>query len=790
MERNLDRIFGIITDYLDYHFDMLENAVNPEPIPEPVVTISNEEPEPDPTDEKPKKKGFIRRFIDKIKGLFKRKKKHHSLMNVQDGENEVIPNKDKDEEPLDSPIPKRKPYNESYYLLYGFENELASLDLLGTYDYLVDMGYANNPLAQARNGIEVSKYVNQQFKPGKPNVRYCDFCGAEIFGVEYETLQDGRDRCINCSRTAIKTESEFVKLFEETKLNMELLFNIRINADIEVEMVNAKKLHDKLGYAYIPSPQKDGRVLGVAIKNRKGYSLLLENGAPRMASIMTIVHELTHIWQYLNWDDKKIVAKYGKDLRLQIYEGMAKWAEIQYAYLVNEATVAKREDIITSSRKDEYGYGYLRYKANYQFSFGTMIINETPFENIDTPLDLSYCSGYVNVVDPLIDTPQGYDISDKHRGSRKIKRKRLPDPRKGVIERHVNQLQPYAYQQLNDDQKKVYDIMLTTIQQHGASIENLEVSLKYEDIQHVSAAIIVDHPEIFWYEGGYRYIETDDSIVQKIMFIYCLNEEETKQRQAQIEAALPAFLNNVNDDMSDYALTLQIYENIINLTDYDSIGLEKQKREGNEYENPDDLRSIYGVFVQKKAVCAGYARATQYLLNLKGIECVYVGNGSHAWNLVKLEQDYYYLDTTWGDGTNTQVDKNDINEINYDAFCITTQEVLKLDSHELNTRFTFPECTATKCNYYRREGLFFETFDYERIQELVCMTLERHKKEVSFKFANDAIFDEALKALVSEGKFRASLQNASMQTKVRVSTKYIYSEKKHKLIISFYPEYL
>ncbi|MBQ6411049.1 MAG: hypothetical protein IJI16_03770, partial [Atopobiaceae bacterium] len=39
---------------------------------------------------------------------------------------------------------------------------------------------------------------------------------------------------------------------------------------------------------------------------------------------------------------------YGKDLELEIYEGMAKWAEIQYAYLINEVPIAKREEIITA----------------------------------------------------------------------------------------------------------------------------------------------------------------------------------------------------------------------------------------------------------------------------------------------------------------------------------------------------------------------------------------------------------------------------------------------------------
>ena len=156
--------------------------------------------------------------------------------------------------------------------------------------------------------------------------------------------------------------------------------------------------------------------------------------------------------------------------------------------------------------------------------------------------------------------------------------------------------------------------------------------------------------------------------------------------------------------MSDYSVVLKIYENIIGLVDYDSIGLDESKSEP-KANKPDDLRSIYGVFVKKKAVCAGYAVATQYLLNRAGIECTYIkGNttqGYHAWNLLKLEGDYYYMDTTWGDRSNT--DKSKSHEgIGYDYFCITTEELLK--NHTPDEDFPVPLCTATKCNYKVRNG--------------------------------------------------------------------------------------
>ncbi|HZK39159.1 MAG TPA: hypothetical protein VFD23_03265, partial [Clostridia bacterium] len=92
------------------------------------------------------------------------------------------------------------------------------------------------------------------------------------------------------------------------------------------------------------------------------------------------------IWQYLNWDDKKIILKYGKSNRLEVYEGMAKWGEIQYAMLINEIEIAKREEIVTRMRDDEYGKGFCRYIAKYPFSEGSYITKATPYMDKNNPL--------------------------------------------------------------------------------------------------------------------------------------------------------------------------------------------------------------------------------------------------------------------------------------------------------------------------------------------------------------------------------------------------------------------
>ena len=63
-------------------------------------------------------------------------------------------------------------------------------------------------------------------------------------------------------------------------------------------------------------------------------------------------------------------------------------------------------------------------------------------------------------------------------------------------------------------------------------------------------------------------------------------------------------------------------------------------------------QSAYSAVVNHETVCAGYARAFQFLLQQYGIPCYlcvgYAGE-PHAWNIVCLDGKYYNVDVTWDD---------------------------------------------------------------------------------------------------------------------------------------------
>lgn len=250
-----------------------------------------------------------------------------------------------------------------------------------TIKYLTKYGYDRNPLQQVRDGVKAAEADNAKYDPHKEGSHFCDFCGVELAGGEYELLKDGRERCNHCSSTALRTGEEFKEVYKMVVRNMEIFFGIKLNVAIKVRMTDAKTIAKHFGEEFVATPGFDGRVLGFAQKDSSGYSLYIENGSPKLAAMATIAHELTHIWQYQNWDEKMILSKYGKQYRLEIYEGMAKWAEIQYLLYLNEISYAKRQEIVTRLRDDEYGRGFIQYAKKYPLAYRHEK-NATPFGRI------------------------------------------------------------------------------------------------------------------------------------------------------------------------------------------------------------------------------------------------------------------------------------------------------------------------------------------------------------------------------------------------------------------------
>lgn len=307
----------------------------------------------------------------------------------------------------------------------------------------------------------------------------------------------------------------------------------------------------------------------------------------------------------------------------------------------------------------------------------------------------------------------------------------------------------YAFGKLSEEEQEVYLEML------GALIdfrENVRLSTCDKDlISRVFQCVLNDHPEIFYVEG-YSYTEyTLGNLLKKITFTgsYCFSPEEVAAKQEQIDSYVNQCLAGMPEDADEYGKVKYIYEYLIHHTDYDATA--------------KDSQNICSVFLERRSVCQGYAKATQYLLNRSGIFATLVlgevvGGEGHAWNLVRIDGEYYYVDTTWGDasyqavgGGNYPIEK--IPTINYDYLAVTTEQMEQ--THTLDNVVELPLCTAIDANYYVREGAYFTSWDEERIKKIFTDSYERGEAYVTLKCEGAEVYQKMRETLIGQqGIFR------------------------------------
>lgn len=277
-------------------------------------------------------------------------------------------------------------YQKECYLKFGFEEIDSRIQVEELRRYLRVRGWCNNSLTQARKSKLLKKNLLDT------NVEnHCDFCSLPLNGVSYELLNDGRIRCNDCSNSAITTLKDFKELFYQCLNMIEGFFGIQYRVPINIKMTNAHEIAKESGIIFKPSTEVSTRTLGFAQKKKGKYNLVIENGSPRLAAIDTIVHEMTHIWQYINWNDKEIVRIYSmstiqdtnkaKDI---VYEGMAMWVAIQFLYQIGETYYAAQQEALADARKDVYGIGFRLYKNRYPFVKDLSLLKYTPFSEFPT----------------------------------------------------------------------------------------------------------------------------------------------------------------------------------------------------------------------------------------------------------------------------------------------------------------------------------------------------------------------------------------------------------------------
>ena len=308
----------------------------------------------------------------------------------------------------------------------------------------------------------------------------------------------------------------------------------------------------------------------------------------------------------------------------------------------------------------------------------------------------------------------------------------------------------FFYDRLDYKEKKVYMNMLRACREMKDT--TVFDSVLEDTFLKAEYALYADHPEITW---RWSYSGNLSGTVDTVYFD--ITDENKKERNREAVRKADEKLAQIDPEMSDYDKMLTFYNMIVDETDYVE----------NEYDQ--DMTSV---FIEKDSVCAGYSRAFQYLCKASGIECAYIegiaygfqndDEEAHAWNLVKLDDKYYWVDVTWGD----PISDDEKYKKTYSYFCSDDTEFFKTHKPEAAVwisdgqgnildeplySFELPSCEDSTLDYYKQTGAYFESYDREQIGNFLGNSLEENPEAVvEFKIGDVQQYVRAVNDLFDE----------------------------------------
>ena len=149
----------------------------------------------------------------------------------------------------------------------------------------------------------------------------------------------------------------------------------------------------------------------------------------------------------------------------------------------------------------------------------------------------------------------------------------------------------------------------------------------------------------------YKFVSADirmQGMGNKFTIKYKINYLETKEQTVQVNQRIQEVLEELDiKDKSDFKKIKLIHDFIIS---------------NSEYDLSSRYNSAYGCLIMNKSACQGYAQLAYKMFTEAGISCRIVtgksGGSPHAWNIVRLDGKWYFIDCTWDDPVGTDIPKS------------------------------------------------------------------------------------------------------------------------------------
>lgn len=289
----------------------------------------------------------------------------------------------------------------------------------------------------------------------------------------------------------------------------------------------------------------------------------------------------------------------------------------------------------------------------------------------------------------------------------------------------------YHRNNLSENEQKIYD----TIYQGVLSLQTeIYLSCDEQTLSDILLMVCNDHPELFWLNTKYEYSVTDEDTIFYPNYTY--TAEEIKGKQNDVNTVTQKIIEQVQDLSSDYEKVLFLYDWIINETDY--------------IDGTENNQNMLSTLLDHQAVCAGYSEALKYLLDQlsipNGIILVKAKDNTeefHVINLVQMEQEWYYLDPTFGD---IKVEE-DFDTYRYTYFAMTSDEIEKIYIPQQE----YTQTQAYKNNYFYKNNMYLDVYDEQTLTTLLLNAIQNDEPCIAIK-CRDSSGYEAIKQVIESNQ--------------------------------------
>lgn len=221
-----------------------------------------------------------------------------------------------------------------------------------------------------------------------------------------------------------------------------------------------------------------------------------------------------------------------------------------------------------------------------------------------------------------------------------------------------------------------------------AAADASEIKALNDKIEELSARVDELQEQLengFDFGGDYHEVYDDTAVVEayKKKDPSGLTDEKDKYIYDNLVAAVDEI---ITDGMTEYEKELAVYDYVFYGTRFDKDNLSPI-----DFSDEDNSHNPYGFFHDHTTICVGNATTFKLFMDVLGIDCEIIHSteqGEHAWNIVKIDGDWYHVDVTFDGGDRKPM---------YSAFNVT-DETKSMAGYPWDPE-DFHECTATKYNY-------------------------------------------------------------------------------------------